>query len=66
MIRENKVHQIEAYLMSPENEASGMLSLDSCLRRLLREGLILLEDSLKIASDREQLQHIAKAAAEES
>jgi twitching motility protein PilT len=59
MIRENKVHQLEAYIRSPENEAGGMVSLDASLQRLLREGLIHLEDALRIGRDREKLKQVA-------
>ena len=46
MIRDNKVHQLDAYLRSPENEQSGMLSRDACIKRHLKEGLITLEEGL--------------------
>ncbi len=66
MIRENKVHRIDAYLRSPENEGSGIISRDASILRLIREGLITLEEGLKVAQDRKELIRKAKAEPEPS
>ena len=50
MIRENKLHQIEGYLQSASHDGSGMQSLDHCVYTNIREGLITLEEGLKIAN----------------
>jgi twitching motility protein PilT len=55
MIRENKVHQIEAYLQSAGNDGSGMQSLDAALLRHVQEGQVAAEEALKIAAYPEQL-----------
>jgi twitching motility protein PilT len=47
MIRENKVHQIDAYLQSSESTASGMLGLDQCLLAYVRERLIDVEEAVR-------------------
>ena len=51
MIREGKVHQIDGMLQSSEAAGSGMISLDNCLLRYLRKGVVALDDALAIATD---------------
>jgi twitching motility protein PilT len=65
MIRENKLHQLDGYLQSVNFEETGMQSMDSCLLRYIKEGLIWLDDALKIADYPEQLRSIAKDLVEE-
>ena len=50
MIRENKVHQIEGYLQSTEHSGTGMQSLDHCLYRYARDGVVSFEEALRIAN----------------
>lgn len=50
MIRDKKVHQIDGILQSSNNDGSGRQSLDSCLFRFIKEGLIALEEALKVAN----------------
>ena len=50
MIRENKVHQIEAMLQSAARERSGSQSLDGSLLRHFEEGSITLEEALRVAN----------------
>lgn len=59
LIRENKIHQLDALLQSTESAGAGMMSLDTCLLRYLREGVILLDDALRVASDPEHLRQLA-------
>jgi twitching motility protein PilT len=59
LIRENKVFQIEGYLDSASNDGSGMQSLDACLFRYVKEGLITVDEALKLANQPEQLQRLA-------
>ncbi len=40
MIRENKLHQLDAHLDSASNDGSGAQSLDHCLSKLAREEVI--------------------------
>ena len=54
MIRENKTHQIEAYLQSAPLD-SGNQSLDSCLLRYVQEGLVAPEEALRFSNFPEQL-----------
>jgi twitching motility protein PilT len=64
MIRENKTHQIEAYLQSAPLD-SGMQSLDSCLLHLVQEGLIAPEEGVRLANFPDQLGRTLSALPEE-
>jgi twitching motility protein PilT len=57
MIRENKTHQIEAFLQSAGSE-TGMQGLDTCLFRYVQEGLITLEEAVRSANYPEQLKKL--------
>ncbi len=46
MIRENKSYQIDGYLQSGEATQQGMVSLEFCLRDLVRERMITVEEAL--------------------
>ncbi len=59
LIREDKIHQIDGLLQSTESAGTGMMSLDSCLLRYLRQGFLTLEDALLIAKDPEHLSEMA-------
>lgn len=59
LIRENKIHQLDALLQSTESAGAGMMSLETCLLRYLREGVILLEDAVRVASDPDHLRQLA-------
>src|SRR5581483_4358844 len=48
MIRDNKVAQLEGMLQSAPPE-SGMQSLDQCLVRYLRDGVVDVDDALSTA-----------------
>jgi twitching motility protein PilT len=65
MIREGKVHQIDGYLQSMENDGSGMQSLDTALFRFMREGLITTEEAMKFANMPENLRKMASELPEE-
>ncbi len=65
LIRENKIHQIDALLQSTESAGTGMMSVDNCLLRYLRQGLVTLEDALSIAADPEHLSEMAANLPEE-
>lgn len=54
MIRENKVHQIEAYLQSVD-ESTGMQSLDEAILRAVRAELVLPDEGLSVAKDPDAL-----------
>jgi twitching motility protein PilT len=55
MIREGKTHQIEGWLQSGSNEVTGMQSMDQCLWRYVRDGLIEPAEALHAANHPEQL-----------
>jgi len=65
MIRENKLHQLDGYLQSANFAETGMQSMDSCLLRYIKEGLIWLDDALTIADYPDQLRHVAKGIEDE-
>lgn len=65
LIRENKIHQLDALLQSTESAGAGMMGLDTCLLRYVRQGLILLEDAVKVASDPDHLREMAADLPEE-
>ena len=64
LIRENKTYQIDGYLQAAE-AGSGMQSLDSCILKYIRQGLITLEDGVKVASLPENLKRMASELPEE-
>ncbi len=51
MIRENKTYQIESYLQSVNPAVSGMQAMDMSLAQAVREGLVSLEEALKVTED---------------
>ena len=59
LIRENKVFQIDGYLETASNDGSGVQSLDACILRYLKEGLITLEEALKVANQPESIKSLA-------
>lgn len=65
LIREGKVHQIDGLLQSSENAGTGMVSLDTCLLNYMRQGLITVEDGLRIAKDPEHLRQMTLDIAED-
>ena len=65
LIRESKVFQIDGYLDTASNDGSGTQSLDNCLFRYMREGLITQEEALKLANQPETLRRLASALPEE-
>jgi len=59
LIREGKVFQVDAYLETASNDGSGIQSLDSCILRYIKEGLITLEEALKVANQPESIKGLA-------
>lgn len=55
MIREGKAHQLDALVKSPGSENHGTLSLDRCLLRYVREGLIDRQEALEQSDDPEAM-----------
>jgi twitching motility protein PilT len=55
MIREDKLHQLEAHLQSASPETSGMQSLDRCLLGYVRSRVIDPAEALKAANHPEML-----------
>jgi twitching motility protein PilT len=66
MIRENKVHLIDGYLQSVEHDDSGMQSLDRALFHDLREGLITVEEAVKVANYPDNLRKLAETLVEDA
>jgi twitching motility protein PilT len=61
LIRENKIHQIEAMLQSSAKDSSGSQSLDGSLLRHLEQGSITLDEALRGANHPENLRRQASA-----
>ena len=55
MIREDKLHQLEAHLQTASPESTGMQSLDRCLLGYVKSRLVEAEEALKIANNPEML-----------
>ena len=55
MIREDKLHQLDAHLQTASPEATGMQSLDRCLLGLVKRRLVDPEEALKVANNPETL-----------
>jgi twitching motility protein PilT len=55
MIREDKLHQLEAHLQSANPETSGMQSLDRCLLGLVKTRQVDPAEALKVANYPEML-----------
>ena len=64
LIRENKCYQIDAYLQTAD-PGSGMQSLDSCLFQYIREGVITLEEGLRVANFPDVLKRMSAELPEE-
>ena len=65
LIRENKVYQVDGYLDAATNDGSGAQSLDGCLLRYVTEGLVTLEEALKVANHAESLKALTRTLVEE-
>jgi twitching motility protein PilT len=55
MIRENKVHMIEAYMQTVSFHETGMQSFDDCALRFIRERQITPEEGLRVARNPERI-----------
>jgi twitching motility protein PilT len=55
MIREDKLHQLEAHLQSANPETSGMQSLDRCLLGFVKKRLVEPAEAMKVANYPEML-----------
>jgi twitching motility protein PilT len=64
LIREGKTHQLEAYLQSGTRD--GSQSLDGCLLRHVREGLVTPEEALTVADHPERLWRLIEALPEDA
>jgi twitching motility protein PilT len=64
LIREGKTHQIDSLLQSM-HPSSGMQSLDSCILKHIREGVVDLEDGMKVATFPDQLEQMCTQMPEE-
>ena len=50
LIRENKIHQLEAQMQSGPADGSGTQGFDQALLKLVQDGTVLAEDALRIAN----------------
>jgi twitching motility protein PilT len=55
LIRENKIHQLDAQIQSSAADGSGMQGFDQALLRLVEDGSLAAEDAVRIANYPEQL-----------
>ena len=58
LIRESKVHQIDAYLRSGEQASRGMCGLEESLMRLVRERRITASEALSHSNEPEALRAV--------
>ena len=65
MIRENKLHQLDGHLQSASNDGTGTQSLDACIFRCIRDGLITLEEGMRVASYPDQLKKVVSELPQE-
>ena len=65
LIREGKGYQIDSYLQTAE-PGSGMQSLDSCIFRAIKDGVITLEEGLRVANYPEFVKRLAAELPEET
>jgi Tfp pilus assembly pilus retraction ATPase PilT len=65
MIRENKTHQMEGYLQSVNYATTGMMSMDSCIFNYIRDGIITMEEGLKVTDRPEDMRKRCAELAEE-
>jgi twitching motility protein PilT len=59
MIRENKTFQLDGYLQSGEALQQGMMSLDHCLRSLVKERIITTEEAVYYANSPQSIEELA-------
>jgi twitching motility protein PilT len=59
MIREAKVHMLDAYLQSANPEETGCQGLDRAILSYVRAGLIELDDGLKLANQPDEIKALA-------
>jgi twitching motility protein PilT len=59
MIRENKSYQIDGYLQSGEATQQGMVNLEFCLRDLVRERMVTVEEALSFVPGSEVLKELS-------
>jgi twitching motility protein PilT len=65
MIREDKLHQLDALLQSMNPQVNGMQSLDRCLLDLVKAREVEIEDAMKLANYPEKIQELAQALIQE-
>ena len=65
LIREGKCYQIDAYLQTAD-PGNGMQSLDSCIFQNIKEGVITLEEGLRVANFPDVLKRMAAELPEET
>ena len=66
MIREDKLHQLEAHLQSANPETTGMQSLDRCLLGYVRNRIVEPEEAIKVANYPDMLASALAALPRES
>jgi len=66
LIRENKTHQLPAYVLGASRETPGSQSLDQCLYQYVEDGIVAAEEALKVADDPQRLQTSLAALVQEA
>jgi len=60
MIRDNKLHQLDGYLQTASSDGSGAQSLDYAVFNYVRDGIVTLEEGMRVASYPEQLKRLVQ------
>jgi len=66
LIRDGKVFQIDGYLETASNDGSGVQSLDACIMRYVKEGLITVDEAVKVANQPEAIKAFAAQMPEDA
>jgi twitching motility protein PilT len=66
MIRENKSYQLDSYLQSGEATQQGMISLEFCLRDLVKERMVTVEEALSFVPASEILRELSTELEQEA
>jgi len=60
MIRDNKLHQLDGYLQTASSDGSGAQSLDYAVFNYVKDGIVTLEEGMRVASYPEQLKRLVQ------
>jgi len=60
MIRDNKLHQLDGYLQTASSDGSGAQSLDYAIFNFVKDGMVTLEEGMRVASYPQQLKRLVQ------